>query len=61
MEKRKSTTGGAIYWHGCLIKAVSRVQGCVTLSSCEAEAISLCTMVKEAIGIRHLVEFVSRF
>ena len=61
MEKRKSTTGGAIYWHGCLLKAVSRVQGCVTLSSCEAEVISLCTMVKEAIGIRHLVEFVSRF
>ena len=61
MEGRRSTTGGVIYWRGCVIKAISRLQTSISLSSCESETIAVCQIMQECIGLRNLVEFVTRF
>ena len=56
-EKRRSISGGVIYWKGNVIKAYSRMQHCITLSSCESEVIAVCQISQECIGLRHLTEF----
>ena len=53
---RRSVSGIAIFYRGCLIKGISRVQGCVSLSSCEAELRSILTAVQESEGIATLIE-----
>ena len=52
---RKSVSGIAIFYRGCLIKGISRVQGCVSLSSCEAELRAILTAVQESEGIATLI------
>ena len=61
LERRRSTSGSVIFWQGSLVKAYSRLQGCVTLSSCEAEIIAVCQLTQECLGIRHITEFLERF
>ena len=41
-EQQRSISGGVIYWKGSVIKGYSRVQHCITLSSCESEVIAVC-------------------
>ena len=60
-EDRRSVTGFALYFKGSCVKAVSRMQSCVALSSCEAEIIATAQATQEAIGLRHLCEFTSKF
>ena len=45
----------AIYYRGCLIKGISRIQGCVSLSSCEAELRAILTAVQESEGLATLI------
>ena len=40
-----------------MVKGFSRLQGCVTLSSCEAEIIAVCQLTQECLGIHRLTEF----
>ena len=61
VEKRRSVSGGLIFWRGCVVKSFSRLQGCVTLSLCEAEVASVCQVAQECIGLRHLVEYLDSF
>ena len=49
-------SGIAIFYRGCLIKGISRVQNCVSLSSCEAELRAILTAVQEGEGISTLIE-----
>ena len=56
VEKRRSVSGGLIIWRGCVVKSFSRLQGCVTLSSCEAEVVAVCQVAQECIGLRHLAD-----
>ena len=60
-ESRRSATGGAIYWKGCLVKAISRLQAAISLSSCESETIGICQVMQETVGIRTLIDFVGSF
>ena len=48
-------SGIAIFYRGCLIKGISRVQGCVSLSSCEAELRAILTAVQESEGLATLI------
>ena len=41
-ERRRSVTGGVMFWKQCLLKGFCRLQQCITLSSCEAEVIGVC-------------------
>jgi hypothetical protein len=52
---RKSTSGGAITWAGGLLKSWSRTQGCVALSSGEAEFYAAIKGGAEGIGMRSLL------
>ena len=52
---RRSVSGIAIFYRGCLIKGISRVQGCVSLSSCEAELRAILTAVQESEGLATLI------
>jgi hypothetical protein len=52
---RKSTSGGAVTWGGGLLKTWSRTQGCVALSSGEAEFYAAIKGGAEGIGIRSLL------
>jgi hypothetical protein len=52
---RKSTSGGAITWGGGLLKSWSRTQGCVALSSGEAEFYAAIKGGAEGIGVRSLL------
>ena len=61
LEKRRSTSGGLVFWQGSLVKGYSRLQGCITLSSCEAEIIAVCQLAQECLGIRHVTEFLESF
>ena len=60
-EQRRSISRGVIYWKGSVIKGYSRMQHCITLSSCESEVIAVCQISQECIGLRHLVEFLENF
>ena len=52
---RKLVSGIAIYYRGSLIKGISRIQGCVSLSSCEAELRAILTAVQESEGLATLI------
>ena len=52
-----SVSGYAIFWKSSLIKAVSRVQQCISLSACEAELIATSHGAQETLGIIHLISF----
>ena len=54
-EHRKSISGGVIFWKGNVIKGYSRMQLCITLSSCQSELIAVCQISQECIGLRHLL------
>ena len=60
-KDRRSVTGFCLYTHGSCVKACSRLQSCVALSSCEAEIIATAQSTQEAIGLRHLCEFTAKF
>ena len=51
-----STSGGIVSWMNCYLKAYSRKQPTTSLSSAEAELLSLTEGAKEAIYISLLVE-----
>ena len=53
----KSVSGFAIYWRGSLVKAASRQQAVMSLSSCEAELIALTHATQEALGLSRVLEF----
>ena len=48
---RKGASGGAMCYAGCLIRAVAKVRGVVSLSSCEAELHALQYMCQESVGL----------
>jgi hypothetical protein len=52
---RKSTSGGAVTWGGGLLKTWSRTQGCIALSSGEAEFYAAIKGSAEGLGIRSLL------
>ena len=60
-ETRHSVSGGTVFWLGSLVKAYSRVQKSITLSSCESEVIAICGLMQECLGLRHVTEFLSRY
>ena len=52
---RKGVSGGAMCYAGCLIRAVAKVQGVVSLSSCEAELHALQYICQESVGLNLLI------
>lgn len=56
VESRKSTSGFAFLYAGAAISWISRKQSCVTLSSMEAEYVSLSEACQEAIWLRSLLQ-----
>ena len=58
---RHSVSGGTVFWLGSLVKAYSRVQKSITLSSCESEVIGICGLMQECLGLRHVTEFLSKY
>ena len=52
---RKSTAGGVIYFMGSPIDWFSRKEAVVALSSCEAEYIALCLLIRSVIHLRILL------
>lgn len=60
-ESRHSVSGGTVFWLGSLVKAYSRVQKSITLSSCESEVIGICGLMQECLGLRHVTEFLARY
>ena len=52
---RKSTSGGAALWGGQLIKAWSKTQPILALSTGEAELASVVRVAAEALGLRSLL------
>ena len=56
-ENRRSVSGGAVIYAGAAIAWFSRIQRCVTLSSTEAEYVSLADCVKEILFLRQVLQF----
>lgn len=54
---RRSRTGIIIMMNGAAVMWLSKAQTCVTLSSCEAEYISLSNCCQEVVWIRGILEF----
>ena len=52
----RSTTGYAIFYAGAPVAWKSKLQGLVTLSSTEAELVSLCAVSKEIVWIRRVAQ-----
>ena len=52
---RRSTSGGCIWAGGCLVKAWSKTQACVTLSSAEAELVAAVRAASESIGCQSIL------
>ena len=52
--RRRSISGGFIFFHGCCVKSYSRIQQTVALSSCEAELGGICEMCVELQGLERL-------
>ena len=55
--QRRSCSGYVIIYKDCVLKACSRLQTSVALSSCESETVALLQASQEACGVRQLVEF----
>ena len=47
---RRSTSGGLLYYHGCVVASWSRRQACIALSSAESELYALGSGAVEALG-----------
>ena len=56
-ETRRSVTGIAIYVMGCLVAWKSRSQRGVTLSTTEAEYVSMSELVQEIMFLKQILEF----
>ena len=52
---RKGVSGGALCYGGCLIRSMAKVQGVVSMSSCEAELHALQFMCQESVGLVFLL------
>ena len=55
-EDRRSTSGGMLFYHGCLVQSWCRRQGCVALSSAESELYALGAGAIEALGFATMRE-----
>ena len=53
---RISSTCGHLYFNGNVTFCFVRKQGCISLSSCEAELVACCSAAAEALYVRHVVE-----
>ena len=53
---RKGVSGGAMCYAGALIRSMAKVQGVVSMSSCEAELHALQFMCQESVGFVFLLE-----
>ena len=53
---RKGVSGGAMCYAGALIRSMAKVQGVVSMSSCEAELHALQFMCQESVGLVFLLE-----
>ena len=56
LRTRKSTSGGVIMWGGCLLKAWSRTQTLIALSSGESELAAVTKAAAEAMGVRAILQ-----
>ena len=56
LSTRRSRTGGVVMAAGGAVCWWSRLQSCVTLSTCEAEMLSLIEMVKERMGLKPILD-----
>ena len=56
--KRRSISGSYVFYRGSLVKAYSRLQVLIALSSCEAELASIAECGVELAGIKRMVEHV---
>ena len=54
-EDRRSTSGGMLFYHGCLVSSWSRRQGCVALSTAESELYALGAGAIEALGFASML------
>lgn len=54
--KRRSITGACFFYRGSLVKAFSRLQQVVALSSCESELSALAESIQESMGIQRISE-----
>jgi hypothetical protein len=61
LDKRRSTSGYAVLFHGGAISWYSKRQSVVAQSSTEAEYIALCKAAKEIVWIRHLINEITSF
>ena len=55
--KETSSSGYCILWRGNLLKAVSRVQQCISLSECEAELVACAQGCQETLGALQMIVF----
>ena len=55
--KDTSISGYCILWRGNLLKAVSRVQQCISLSACEAELVACAQGCQETLGALQMIGF----
>jgi hypothetical protein len=58
-DTRRSITGFAIYYAGCLVSWKSKMQQCVTLSSTEAEYVACSQCANEMEFVRHILESIN--
>jgi enoyl reductase-like protein len=61
LDKRHSTSGYAVLFHGGAISWYSKRQSVVAQSSTEAEYIALCKAAKEIVWIRRLINEITSF
>ena len=54
---RRSVSGALILVAGCIVAWISRTQKCVTLSTTEAEYVSMGDGVKEGLFVNDVLEF----
>ena len=59
MTSRRSRSGGVVYYRGRTVQTYCRTQDTVALSSGEAELKATCKGFVEALGVRHLAEFLN--
>ena len=55
LRTRKSTSGGVVVWSKALLKAWSRTQALVALSSGESELTAVTKVAAEALGIKSVL------
>jgi hypothetical protein len=55
-KERRSTSGYIVYMAGGPVSWASRLQGCVSLSTTEAEYVALCEVTKEIVWLQDMLE-----